>query len=363
MAKPGGKWSYPNPMTIRSTVLAAALLSVSASAVPACDYNDSHVHLTNYIQEGTNARAFLNVMGDRVCRAALFGIPVQQLWSYRVSGDDAPTYYLDTDSPLYYYSFTDAVIAQEYLALSPAERSRFDPMITGFNPADMYAADHIRRVLKTFPGVFEGIGEFSIHKEFVSSKIAGDVPSLQDPALDRVLALAAESGLVVIVHNDVDRPFAKPDAKPTYLEPMRALLRRHPKATLIWAHLGLGRVIDPIKNHAFMIESIIDDPALPNVYFDLSWDELAKYIVASEESVRITAELLERHPDRFLFGSDEVAPTDPAKYFKVYAMYAPLWKRLTPQASEQIRLKNYERIFDQARKRVRAWEKENQNEK
>ena len=25
-------------------------------------------------------------------------------------------------------------------------------MITGFNPADMYAADHIRRVLKTFPG-------------------------------------------------------------------------------------------------------------------------------------------------------------------------------------------------------------------
>jgi hypothetical protein len=29
-------------------------------------------------------------------------------------------------------------------------------MITGFNPADMYAADHIRRVLKTFPGVFTG---------------------------------------------------------------------------------------------------------------------------------------------------------------------------------------------------------------
>ena len=41
-------------------------------------------------------------------------------------------------------------------------------MITGFNPADMYAADHIRRVLQTFPGVFSGIGEFTIHKEFVS---------------------------------------------------------------------------------------------------------------------------------------------------------------------------------------------------
>ena len=34
-------------------------------------------------------------------------------------------------------------------------------MITGFNPADMYGVDHIRRVLKTFPGVFTGIGEFT----------------------------------------------------------------------------------------------------------------------------------------------------------------------------------------------------------
>ena len=47
-----------------------------------------------------------------------------------------------------------------YKSLSKEEQARFDPMITGFNPTDMYAADHIRRVLKTFPGVFTGIGEF-----------------------------------------------------------------------------------------------------------------------------------------------------------------------------------------------------------
>jgi hypothetical protein len=33
--------------------------------------------------------------------------------------------------------------------------------------------------------------------------------------------------------------------------------------------------------------------------------------------------------------------------------------RLTPEASEKLRLKNYERIFDRARTRVRAWEKAN----
>ena len=87
----------------------------------------------------------------RVGRSTLFGIPLQQQWSYANSGDFAPTYYLQSDAPLYYYSFTDAVIASAYRSLSKDEQARFDPMITGFNPADMYAADHIRRVLHDLP--------------------------------------------------------------------------------------------------------------------------------------------------------------------------------------------------------------------
>src|SRR6187402_1362085 len=142
-------------------------------------------------------------MGNKVGRTALFGIPLQQMWNYNNSGKYAPTYYLNSDAPLYYYSFTDAYIAMAYKSLTKEEQARFDPMITGFNPTDMYAADHIRRVLQTFPGVFTGIGEFSIHKEFVSSKIqGGGVASLQDPALDKILDFAAEVGLVVILHND-----------------------------------------------------------------------------------------------------------------------------------------------------------------
>src|SRR6516162_10781563 len=162
------------------------------------EVNDCHFHLTNYIQQGTDIHDFLKIMGTKVGRVAIFGIPLQQEWSYPNSGSFAPTYYLQTDAPLYYYSFTDAYIAMAYRSLSPEEQAHFDPMITGFNPADMYAADHIRRVLKTFPGVFSGIGEFTIHKEFVSSKIAGAVASLEDPALDRILEFASEVGLVVL---------------------------------------------------------------------------------------------------------------------------------------------------------------------
>src|SRR6187399_1994112 len=192
-----------------------AVVSLSARAqTRTYELNDSHFHLTNYIQEGTNIQDFLKIMGDKVGRVALFGIPLQQQWSSRVDGDHAPTYYLNTDAPLYYYSFTDAWIAMAYKSLTPQEQARFDPMITGFNPADMYAADHIRRVLTTFPGVFSGIGEFSIHKEFVSSKIAGETASLLNPALDRLLDFSGEAGLVVILHNDVDMPFPKPGQDP-----------------------------------------------------------------------------------------------------------------------------------------------------
>jgi hypothetical protein len=33
-----------------------------------------------------------------------------------------------------------------------------------------------------------------------------------------------------------------------------------------------------------------------------------------------------------------------------------VWLRLTPEASRKVRTGNYERIFDEGRRRVRAWE-------
>jgi len=319
--------------------------------------NDTHFHLTNYVQEGIDIHDFLKIMGTKVGRVALFGIPLQQQWSHGNSGDFAPTYYLQTDAPLYYYSFTDAFIAVAYKSLTPAEQARFDPMITGFNPADMYAADHIRRVLLTFPGVFSGIGEFTIHKEFVSSKIAGETASLTNPALDRVLDFAAEAGLVALLHNDVDMPFPKPGQEPYQVEQLRELFLRHPKTMIVWAHIGLGRVVRPVKDQLGIVERALANPALAHVNFDISWDEVAKYVMATPETTKAVADLINRYPDRFLFGTDEVAPPDQAKYLKVYDQYAPLFAQLTRTASEKLRKGNYERLFDSARQRVRAWER------
>ena len=182
-----------------------AIGMASAQAAEAPLFHDSHFHLTNYVQQGTDLRKYVDeIMGDAVGRSTLFGIPLQQQWSY-APGDFAPTYYLDTDAPLYYYSFTDAQIARAY---------RRCPRPAGALRSDDHRLQPRRHVrggphpprAAGYPGVFTGIGEFTIHKEFVSSKIAGDVASLTDPALDRILDFAAEVGLVVILHNDIDMP-------------------------------------------------------------------------------------------------------------------------------------------------------------
>jgi predicted TIM-barrel fold metal-dependent hydrolase len=149
---------------------------------------------------------------------------------------------------------------------------------------------------------------------------------------------------------------------------MKDLLRRHPKTTTIWAHTGLGRVVHPARqqaaaapaerhpSHLGIVEAILSDPALAHVHFDISWDEVAKYVVATPDTTKRTAELINRFPDRFLFGTDEVAPSDQQGYLKVFHQYGPLWNLLTPEASEKVRKGNYERLFDAARVKVRAWE-------
>ena len=131
----------------------------------------------------------------------------------------------------------------------------------------------------------------------------------------------------------------------------------------------MGRIVRPVQasatepptqrnpNHGVIVEEILSDPKLRHVYFDISWDEVAKYLLATPEITRRSAAMINRYPDRFLFGSDVVAPKDTAQYYAVFNSYRPLWQLLSPEASEKVRKGNYERLFDAARRRVRAWER------
>ena len=58
-----------------------ALALTAQAQEPEHVFHDSHFHLTNYIQKGTDIHDYLKIMGDTVGRSTLFGIPLQQTWS------------------------------------------------------------------------------------------------------------------------------------------------------------------------------------------------------------------------------------------------------------------------------------------
>ena len=72
-----------------------------------------------------------------------------------------------------------------------------------------------------------------------------------------------------------------------------------------------------------------------------------------------TAAVIRKHPDRFLFGSDVVAPSSIDSPLAVYNLYAPLWAELGADVTRQVTIANYERLFDAARANVRHWERNN----
>jgi predicted TIM-barrel fold metal-dependent hydrolase len=207
--------------------------------------------------------------------------------------------------------------------------------------------------------VFCGIGEFSVYKEFVSSKIAGEKATLTNPALDRILAFAGEVGLIALIHTDIERPFPKHDQPPHLALQTKELFLKHRKTKIIWAHIGLGRIVRPLVQQAEAIARALKNPDLDHVYYDISWDEVSKYATESEESAKRVSTIINRHPDRFLFGTDCVAPKSRQAMTKVFHSYDKIWNLLTSEAKRMVCFENHERLFDQAKKEVRAWERAN----
>lgn len=81
---------------------------------------------------------------------------------------------------------------------------------------------------------------------------------------------------------------------------------------MIWAHfMGNSRGVQPYPEHWKYLDQMLADPAFRHVNIDLSWGPIiAPYIVDTPEHLKMTADLIRKYPDRFLYGSDQGATTD-----------------------------------------------------
>jgi hypothetical protein len=389
----------------RAIIFVPLMILICAFAVHAADeVADSHFHIANYAMQGVSLKTFIDkYMGDNVVRSVVFPLPLQQKWDrfeHYARDKMPPNYYMGPKAGMYYYSFIDTMVAMDYLKLSAADRARLDPMIVGFNPMDQYGVDHIKRLLILFPGVFSGIGEFSVHKELVGDKIDDDLTkanmsldellppdatdssrnTLYNPSLKTIFDFAAEAGLIVNLHSDIYPARVTYDGRVLGMAPespytagMKKLCKESPKTTVCWAHTGLGRFVMPSSNHLQIVSEILD--ACPNWYADLSWDLVQTYIVDPKPgmpSFDDWVNFVTKYQDRLLWGSDTIIYTrnktdekgnlvagkemPVADYLAVTDILKPLWKKVGSEASHKVKIANHVRLFDAARVKVRIWE-------
>ena len=280
---------------IRAAVLVAALaiasaLSLGAQTSPAADYlyNDSHFHLTNYVQEGTDVRDYVRDDGRhgrarRRCsgfRCSRCGRTATPATSLRTTTCRPTRRSTTTRSPTRTSRWRTARSLRQ-------QQARFDPMITGFNPADMYAADHIRRVLLTFPGVFSG--HRRVHDPQgvrLREDRRADRPRLTDPALAPHPRFRGRGrpGRDPAQR----RRHAVPKTGPGAVPPASAA-RSPDQAPGCDGDLGPCRSwgASCVRSTAssMLLDRALASPALRNLHIDISWDETAKYITSSPEAL------------------------------------------------------------------------------
>ncbi|MDP3810823.1 MAG: hypothetical protein Q8Q78_07445 [Hydrogenophaga sp.] len=278
---------------------------------------------------------------------------------------------IDKDGPLYYNTMVDDQTAGVYKALKDQDKIRFDPMVTGLVLGDMRCSEMLIDKLRRNPGVFTGVGEITVYKEWVQEKVGvtlqADMQS-RACALIKLMNTCGVIGMPVVLHCDVDvMPWDMKRSGPAHFENICSFLRSSEckSTTIIWAHAGgLGKYSRISDGHLDRLRLVLKDPSLNHVHFDLSWDTVAKQLTMDDKEtapdlkkIQQLVELLETYPERFLFGSDALSPTGVEFWRGTELAYDAVFKQLKPDTANAIKLGNYRRLIVGARQKVRLYEK------
>ena len=77
--------------------------------------------------------------------ALVFGMPCCKKWMF-YREDQKPLYYQDDNGPCYVYAYADQMVADAWLALEDKDRARFAPAFASFDPTDLAAIAHVKRL-------------------------------------------------------------------------------------------------------------------------------------------------------------------------------------------------------------------------
>ncbi|WP_234494945.1 amidohydrolase family protein [Vibrio maritimus] len=294
--------SFYSNVKLKAVFACIALLTSGCSSAYQGRVNDAEVHLVDYFQRGDGAQALIDNMDAlSIDHSYVMGLPVIKKWD--ASAPKAPRFVYGDDTPVYYYSFTDELIAREVESLPKPSQARLHPFLSGFNTTDMNAAEHIERELTFRPGFWKGIGEVITRHDHLTALTADEKPRANHPALAKVYDLAAKHDLPVLLHTNIT---SQREDNPLYLKELEEALSNHPNTRFLWAHAGTTTTLTRTIKMRFLYQTVADLLSEhDNLYILASWS-LIEVIAPQGRVDSRWLSLIEAYPERFMIGSDVV---------------------------------------------------------
>jgi hypothetical protein len=236
----------------------------------------------------------------------------------------------------------------EFKALPAEDQKMFDIAMTGLNLGDKRAYLHFLRNLEAMDVDIAAIGEVTLSKEMVMYLLPNRGQADLDDNIKPMCTLLQTAGIVgmpVIMHCDMGSSLE--DSRPSHPRNLDGVVKllEDPQThdtTIIWAHCGGVSRFGPIaENHYEYIDQLLQRH--PNLMIDVSWAR-----VASKVDQKKLAELVNKHPTRFLMGSDALAPQEArviTQTSEIYNRPGGLIDQLSPEARDSLLLQNYKRII------------------
>lgn len=297
---------------------------------------DSHLHLVDFLQNTDGIQTLIRRMDEAgISRAVLFGMPLVKKWN--AFDPREPRYYLEDNARCYYYTFTDQLVVEAYQSLDESQRSRFAPLMCGFNPTDKHGVRHLERLYRQFPD-WRGVGEVLLRHDDLTNLTFEEAARANHPAMAPVYDFCEAHHLPLLIHQNSTSVGCPTEY--VYLHELEEVLDRHPQLTVVWAHCGLSRRVYHELYHE-MIARLLR--SYPRLHVDLSWvgydDVMCRGGVIRTEWL----ELVECYANQVLLGSDLVGHFD--NLGATMRRYDGLLNGLTDTARQKVAWGNAGRLF------------------
>ena len=303
------------------------------------DIVDAHVHYVDFAQNTDGVDKFIECMDyAKVSDAVMWGLPVTKIWGEYVKKQ--PVHSLDAETRMYWDTKTDYLIATAYLNATEEQQKRLHPFMCGFDGNDKNSLDQVKRLIQTYPGMWQGIGEIFAHHDYISYMTSGEIPRANSPAYDMLYKFAAKYDMPVVIHTNIT---SGSNPEPILMWELMDAVEKNPKTKFVWAHVGISNDMY-IPNLQNIIAEKLEK--YPNLHVDLSWVVWEYQVDPHGKLDKAWIPVIERYPDRFTIGTDIVGHFMPLdKYKGEIRKYDVLLNVLNPETAKKVAHDNFFKLL------------------